>query len=707
MKIDLYEHNETAYKAAVEMLKQTGKAAIIHPTGTGKSFIAFRLCADNPDSRVCWLSPSEYIYRTQLQNLAQVTGGELPDNIAFLTYARLMSMDDENIEALSPDYIILDEFHRCGAQQWGTGVRRLLNLFPDVPVLGLSATNIRYLDNQRDMADELFDGCIASEMTLGEAIVRGILNPPKYVLTLFSYGQELAGYEARISRCRSRAVRDEAEKLLQQLRRRLENSEGLDEIFLSHMPDPRGKYIVFCANKEHMDEMMGHLEWFALVDPQPRVYSVYTGDAGASQSFDDFRKDCDETHLRLLYCIDALNEGIHLDDIDGVILLRPTVSPIIYRQQIGRALSAGTSHDKTPVIFDIVMNIENLYSIGAVQDEMEIATAYYRTLGEEESIVNENFQVIDEVRDCRLLFERLNNTLTASWDLMYDRAKAYSEEYGDLMVPARYVTADGCALGRWISNQRAIKNGQLSGNLSEDRIRRLDEIGMVWQSLADMSWDRNYAAAQRYAQQYGDLEVPAKYITDEGIHLGSWLATLRTWQKAGIHQKYLTPERIESLNKLGMIWNVLDSIWERNFQAAEKYFEEYGDLNVSSAYISPDGTHLGTWIGRLRGLRSGRMRGTPPTAEQIRRLNSIGMVWSGRGSARWEQNYQAAVKYYDAHGDLLVPVSYVTDNGLCLGSWIQRQRQAYHRHNLSDDRQKRLDAIGMAWRDSLRIVEDC
>ena len=51
----------------------------------------------------------------------------------------------------------------------------------------MSATNIRYLDNRRDMADELFDGNVASEMTLGEAIVCGILNAPTSVLPVLAY----------------------------------------------------------------------------------------------------------------------------------------------------------------------------------------------------------------------------------------------------------------------------------------------------------------------------------------------------------------------------------------------------------------------------------------------------------------------------------------------------------------------------------------
>lgn len=63
----------------------------------------------------------------------------------------------------------------------GQKVLKIFEMYPDAPVLGLSATAVRYLDNQRNMVDELFEGNIASEMTLGEAIVRGILKAPKYV----------------------------------------------------------------------------------------------------------------------------------------------------------------------------------------------------------------------------------------------------------------------------------------------------------------------------------------------------------------------------------------------------------------------------------------------------------------------------------------------------------------------------------------------
>ena len=187
MGLELFEHNQKAYDAALALMGQTGKAAVIHPTGTGKSFIGFKLADEHRNSRVCWLSPSEYIYKTQLENLKETAKDIELGNITFMTYAKLMMTDENSMGCLQPDYIVLDEFHRCGAAEWGKGIKRLLAKYPAAPVLGLSATNIRYIDNRRDMADELFDGNAASVITLGEAIVRDILLPPVYITSIYSY----------------------------------------------------------------------------------------------------------------------------------------------------------------------------------------------------------------------------------------------------------------------------------------------------------------------------------------------------------------------------------------------------------------------------------------------------------------------------------------------------------------------------------------
>jgi len=139
------------------------------------------------------------------------------------------------------------------------------------------------------------------------------------------------------------------------------------------------------------------------------------------KAFAAFKAD-HSSHLKLLYCIDMFNEGIHVDDVAGVILFRPTVSPIIYKQQIGRALSAGKGRE--PIIFDIINNFDNLYSIQTIQNEMRDALCLYKERGEKGPDRGESFTLIDEVQDCRRLFSELNEILGASWNQMYRHCPA-------------------------------------------------------------------------------------------------------------------------------------------------------------------------------------------------------------------------------------------------------------------------------------------
>ncbi len=694
MAIELYQHNEIAYNSAVSMLADTGKAAIIHPTGTGKSFIGFKLCEDNPSKTVCWLSPSEYIFKTQIENLKESSDYK-PENIKFITYAKLMLMSQEDIKAISPQYIILDEFHRCGAEMWGQGTARLLNAYPQVPILGLSATNIRYLDNQRDMADELFDGNIASEMTLGEAIVRGILNPPKYIQSIYSYKNDLEKYEHRVQSAKNKAVRDAGNSHLEAIRRAIDKADGLDVLFDKHITDRTGKYIVFCANKEHMDEMKLQVKnWFHKIDKNPHVYTVYTEDPFASKSFVDFKEDKDTSHLRLLYAIDALNEGIHIDDINGVILLRPTVSPIIYKQQIGRALATGKN--QTPIIFDIVNNIESLYSIGSIQEEMRVAVTYYQYFGDSKTIINENFDIFDEVRNCKELFEQLEDTLSASWDLMYVEASKYFRENKNLEVPKRYKTAEGYSLGSWIQTQRKVRAGTCFGSLNAERVAKLNAIGMRWESAVDIAWDKYYTSAIRYVDKFGNFNVPAKFVDEQGVALGAWITNIRTRYHSGTTTGFLTEERIELLNDLGMIWSQADFIWARNYSIACKYYRENGNLDVSYSYIK-DGVKLGVWIQGLRQAYRGMANRAKLTDSQIKMLNEIGMRWDDKYTFMWENGYSEAKKYFEENGNLNVPGTYISATNFKLGDWISNQRESMRNGKLKPERKERLNKIGMIW----------
>lgn len=695
MRIELYEHNERAYENALLLLQSDKKAAVIHPTGTGKSFIAFKLCEDNSDKKICWLSPSEYIFDTQLENLKKVTGGYAPQNISFFTYAKLMNMSETEISDIKLDFIILDEFHRCGAEMWGQGVERLLSAYPDTQILGLSATAIRYLDNQRNMADELFDGNIASEISLGEAIVRGILAPPKYVLSAFSCQKDLEKYQRRVKHAKSKAVRDEGEKYLDALKRALNKADGLDEIFNKHMCERTGKYIVFCSDYEHMCHMKElAAEWFYKIDKSPHIYSLYSEEPSSDKEFDAFKADRDDTHLRLLYCIDALNEGVHVDGISGVILLRLTVSPIIYKQQIGRTLQSGIK--SSSVIFDIVLNIENIYSIGTIEEEMRLAVSYYRALGQDYNIVNEHFEVTDEVKDCIPLSEKLNETLTASWDFMYAEAKRYYEENGNLEIPKRYKTESGYLLGSRLTTQRRVYSGAASGVLTKERIEKLNKIGIVWESARDASWNRYYEAARGYSSEFGNINVPALYVTDDGVRLGKWISNLRTAKRNGFNSRFLTAERIKALDALGMEWESADYMWQRYFGACLSYYSANKNLNVPHDYITADGVKLGLWINNIRAARRNENRGgNYLTDERIRALDELEMNWEGRKADAWNRGYSAAEEYYKSHGDLRVSATYKAPDVYMLGRWIDRQRR---NEKLSADRREKLDRLGMVWK---------
>lgn len=158
------------------------------------------------------------------------------------------------------------------------------------------------------------------------------------------------------------------------------------------------------------------------------MYEAYSDDPNANKAFADFKTDA-SSRLKLLFCIDMLNEGVHVEGISGVILFRPTISPVVYKQQIGRALTAGDT--AIPLILDVVNNFEGLTSISSLQNEMQEAVRRLYANGEGDKVVTERFEVIEQVHDCRVLFERLQASLSSSWEHYFSEASIYYAEHGD------------------------------------------------------------------------------------------------------------------------------------------------------------------------------------------------------------------------------------------------------------------------------------
>lgn len=445
-----------------------------------------------------------------------------------------------------------------------------------------------------------------------------------------------------------------------------------------------------------MDEMISHVpQWFAAIDPAPTVYRALSEDPSTDKAFADFKAD-NSDHLKLLFCIDMLNEGVHVAGISGVILFRPTVSPIIYKQQIGRALTAGDS--ATPLILDVVNNFEGLSSISGLQDEMTAAVQRLYANGEGDKVVTDHFEVVEQVHDCRVLFEQLQSSLSSTWNHYYSEASIYYAENGNLDIPRRYKTPMGLSLGAWLQMQRQIRSGTCGGHLTQQQIERLDSIGMRWDNYSDLAWTKGYEEAEQYYAKHRNLMVPANWKTVDGYPLGRWISNKRTEKLAG----RLDEEKITSLEQVGMVWDAFSEKWERGFAAAAQYYAEHGNLIMPVTYTTKDGLRLGVWV---RNQKKTYANGTLQQ-EKAARLEGIGIRWEQNNyDFQWSEAYAAAKLYFEEYGNLNVPIAYTTADGVALGKWVARQQ--YARNNpgksnckLTPERAALLDKIGIQWEKS-------
>lgn len=707
MAVALYPHNQTAYRNALDMLEKFGRAAVIHPTGTGKSFIAFKLAEEHPDKKIIWLAPSEYIFRSQRENYLEAGGDEAAlAGISFMTYSKLMygignseeSEEDFPLDAIeTPDFIVLDEFHRCGAENWGRCVEMLMKAYPAAKVLGLSATNIRYLDSRRDMAKELFDGRIASRMELAEAVSAGILPAPFYICGLYEYKDELRKLSRRVSRQRNVGVRDESAKLLEKLRRCLQQADAPAEIFGRYMKKD-GKYIVFCTGRDHMEEMIALAgKWYGALDKEPNIYRAIYDNVDSPEEVKNFSND-QSSHLKLLFCIDMLNEGVHVADVDGAVLLRPTASPTLYLQQVGRALSVPDKEKKSqPVIFDMVDNFDSLKCIDSFLE------AYHRAAdgnSNEKEEASYKFRLIDETRDSRRLFEQLGKCLASSWETCFREAENYYRLHGNLKVPKRYITENGISLGSWLVTQRRVRAGLVPGRLSKEQIQKLDGLGMEWENRIGKAWDTGYQELLKYCEENGNADVPSGYVTEDGYPLGRFVSNQRiAWKNgrtgAANTGRVLLAERERKLNDIGFIWEKSQQSWDRYYTAAKKFYEREGHLAVPVKYVTEDGIRLGTWLQKKASERE------QLSGDKVQALEKIGMLWGGKYDAKWDEKFRLAEQYYREHGNLEVPKEY-TVQGVKLGRWVNALRSARVKpdschYRLDAERIRQLDSIGMRW----------
>ena len=686
MSMTLNPVNEAAFQKAVQSLETLNRAAVFHPTGTGKSCIAWKVVEAHPQTTFFWLVAGAQRLALRQAELTRYNGGTLPGNVRFCDCEKLAAATPEQWVRLGeqkPGCIVLDCYHELSAVCWAQSVQKLLRMCPQAKVLGLGVPNGAPVCAA---AQELFADCIVSHMTVAEAMAAGTMPVPSaYAALLWPQEEELATLRARIKNlCMPKgdtSLRVQYEELSWSLRQ----VENLTVLLPRLLSDTSGHYLVLFESAAYQEKLGAELEQLLrTVDPAVRFYAADHACFADSAAVETFLSDT-APGPKVLLCVNAPGVQQPLEGLAGVILVRQSSLMSTFKQMLCRALVAAGS--RSVPVFDLVAQFEGLGNGRTLQrDCTEAMTrAGSKTPG---------FRQERPMQQTYRLYGKLRREMEARWEVLCQAAADAAAKEGTLELPRSYTIHSGVPVGKWLELQRQVQAGQRPGRLTAEQAAKLEKLGIRWNHRLEAAWEKGFSSAQKYRTEHGDLLVPVRYRDKNDFALGEWIVYNRQRYLGG----NLTQNRIERLEAIGMVWSTSNDLWEQNYAAATQYYLEHGDLEVPIKYETPSGFGLGVWLGAQRAAHKA---GELPQ-EQVERLDALGMDWTNRNDRKWMSLYDVAAAYYHEHGNLNVPSEYVTPDGVLLGKWVARQRYAYLNPDRSSarvtpERKALLDELGMVW----------
>ena len=686
MSMTLNPVNEAAFQKAVQSLETLNRAAVFHPTGTGKSCIAWKVVEAHPQTTFFWLVAGAQRLALRQAELTRYNGGTLPGNVRFCDCEKLAAATPEQWVRLGeqkPGCIVLDCYHELSAVCWAQSVQKLLRMCPQAKVLGLGVPNGAPVCAA---AQELFADCIVSHMTVAEAMAAGTMPVPSaYAALLWPQEEELATLRARIKNlCMPKgdtSLRVQYEELSWSLRQ----VENLTVLLPRLLSDTSGHYLVLFESAAYQEKLGTELEQLLrTVDPAVRFYAADHACFADSAAVETFLSDT-APGPKVLLCVNAPGVQQPLEGLAGIILVRQSSLMSTFKQMLCRALVAAGS--RSVPVFDLVAQFEGLGNGRTLQrDCTEAMTrAGSKTPG---------FRQERPMQQTYRLYGKLRREMEARWEVLCQAAADAAAKEGTLELPRSYTIHSGVPVGKWLELQRQVQAGQRPGRLTAEQAAKLEKLGIRWNHRLEAAWEKGFASAQKYRTEHGDLLVPVRYRDKNDFALGEWIVYNRQRYLGG----NLTQNRIERLEAIGMVWSTSNDLWEQNYAAATQYYLEHGDLEVPIKYETPSGFGLGVWLGAQRAAHKA---GELPQ-EQVERLDALGMDWTNRNDRKWMSLYDVAAAYYHEHGNLNVPSEYVTPDGVLLGKWVARQRYAYLNPDRSSarvtpERKALLDKLGMVW----------
>ena len=269
------------------------------------------------------------------------------------------------------------------------------------------------------------------------------------------------------------------------------------------------------------------------------------------------------------------------------------------------------------------------------------------------------------------------------WTQMYMLAELYFKEYGNLEISKKFKTLNGTDedengynLGGWLVSQRQMYK---KSKLSKERKDLLEKIGMRFETRDnDEVWTRMYKLTETYFKKYGNLEIPSRFKTlngidydENGYNLGQW----QSWQRKKYKKSKLSKERKDLLEKIGMRFETRDNdeVWNQMYMLVELYFKEYGNLEIPSKFKTLNGTdedengyNLGIWLVSQRQMyKKGKL-----SPERKELLDQIGMIWEirKRKDKKQELCNEYLIPYEEveniSYNELYAKTMYLLDNNI-------------------------------------------
>ena len=368
-----WKHQQKTFELLKEALKENKRAAYVFPTGAGKTFPVLKYMEENPDKTTLIVVPTRGILRQYKNYIKQYfdNGENLlkNKNISIVTYKKL-SLINRLSENISPNLIVFDEAHRIGAQTWEPAADMLMKNNPEAEVIATTATPER--TDGRNMLNDKFKDNIVYEMSLidslnGEKENEVVFGSPRYVKVLSVFKEILEEYKEKIDNTEDEQVRAILYKKYEKAEKIISSAPGLEDIITQGMTEKNGKYIVFCKDRDDLQEKMRNAkDIFGKVNSNIKMDYVLSSNGvndtlgktqtKNSKTIQEFENRPKDDSLQLMFCVDMLDEGVHIESIDGEVMFKPIKSSkILYKQEIGRIMYAGMPDGKN-VVIDAVGN---------------------------------------------------------------------------------------------------------------------------------------------------------------------------------------------------------------------------------------------------------------------------------------------------------------------------------------------------------------